>query len=45
MQLYIAGGVHEHGRNCFLIRSDEFNIMLDCGVNVNEEDIYPHLSK
>lgn len=33
MKLYIAGGVYEHGRNCFYIsRDNKCNIMVDCGV-------------
>lgn len=29
---YIAlGGIHEHGRNCFLIQNEKYRILLDCG--------------
>lgn len=31
MKLYIAGGVGEHGRNCFLVSSDSMSFLVDCG--------------
>ncbi|NMD37983.1 MAG: MBL fold metallo-hydrolase [Christensenellaceae bacterium] len=46
MQLYIAGGCGEHGRNCFYIQGDTKNVMIDCGVIVEEGGNigYPELS-
>ena len=37
MQLYIAGGCGEHGRNCFLVEGTQANLLLDCGVMAGEE--------
>lgn len=46
MKLYIAGGVYEHGRNCFYIsRDNERNVMVDCGVKVGSRDYYPILDE
>lgn len=42
MRLTVAGGCHEHGRNCFLIETDNFHLLLDCGVM--DKNIYPSLS-
>lgn len=45
MELYIAGGCGEHGRNCFLVRSDSLCFLVDCGIMAgNTDDPYPHLS-
>ncbi len=44
MSLYIAGGYGEHGRNCFLIEADKYNIMVDCGIMNGCGDPYPKLS-
>lgn len=43
MSLYIAGGYGEHGRNCFLIETEEYNIMVDCGIMNGSRDPYPRL--
>lgn len=46
MQLNIIGGVGEHGRNCFLVKDNDLNFLVDCGVYAdNVNDPYPHLSK
>lgn len=46
MKLYIAGGVYEHGRNCFYIsRDNERNVMVDCGVKAGSTDYYPLLDE
>lgn len=46
MKLYIAGGVYEHGRNCFYIsRENERNVMVDCGVKAGSTDYYPLLDE
>lgn len=46
MQLKIAGGCGEHGRNCFHIKGEETNFLLDCGIlnGTDSEDRFPHLS-
>lgn len=44
MELYIAGGCGEHGRNCFYI-TDKFNsIIIDCGMMTGKKDCYPHIT-
>ncbi len=44
MKLWIAGGVGEHGRNCFYVQGKESNFLIDCGkVADMPEDPYPHL--
>ncbi len=46
MELYLAGGVGEHGRNCFYVQSAKRCFLVDCGVMVSDlEDPYPHLSQ
>ena len=46
MELYIAGGVGEHGRNCFFIKGDKINFLVDCGVMAgDEENPYPRLTE
>ena len=38
------GGGRQVGRNCFLLQTPESRILLDCGINVaNEEEQYPML--
>lgn len=37
------GGINEHGRNCFLIKSENHQILLDCGLS--EEGNLPDFSK
>ncbi len=46
MQLYIAGGCGEHGRNCFYIQNGTNNFMVDCGIIIEEGGNYgyPKLS-
>lgn len=44
MSLYVAGGYGEHGRNCFLIQSEDYNIMIDCGIMNGSANPYPRLS-
>ncbi len=31
MKLMIAGGVGEHGRNCFLVQGETIRFLTDCG--------------
>lgn len=45
MHLHIAGGVGEHGRNCFLLEGSEYNLMVDCGVMAGDENPYPRLTR
>lgn len=44
MRLWIGGGCGEHGRNCFLLEGEKYNIMLDCGVMVGAVEPLPRLS-
>ena len=45
MELYIAGGVGEHGRNCFYVKGDGINFIVDCGIMADDsENPYPRLS-
>ena len=45
MKLWIAGGVGEHGRNCFYVQGKESNFLVDCGKMADmPEDPYPHLT-
>ena len=44
MKLWIAGGIGEHGRNCFYVQGKESNFLVDCGKMADmPEDPYPHL--
>ena len=43
IRLSVAGGIGEHGRNCFLIRQSPFTYILDCGLSQDMFDPYPHL--
>lgn len=45
MELFIAGGVGEHGRNCFLVHGETLSFLVDCGIMADTpDDPYPHLS-
>ena len=44
MKLHIAGGVGEHGRNCFFIEGTQASFIVDCGVMVGSEKPYPNLT-
>ena len=45
MTLFIAGGVGEHGRNCFLVQGDTICFLVDCGVMADTpDDPYPPLT-
>lgn len=45
MELHIAGGVGEHGRNCFLLQGERFCVLVDCGKTADApEDPYPRLT-
>ena len=46
MELMIAGGVGEHGRNCFLIQGNTICFLVDCGKMADTpEDPYPRLTR
>lgn len=46
MELIIAGGVGEHGRNCFLVQGETIRFLVDCGVMADTpEDPYPRLTQ
>jgi predicted metal-dependent RNase len=36
MELYIAGGCSEHGRNCFLVKGENLSFLVDAGLMNNE---------
>ena len=45
MKLYIAGGVGEHGRNCFLVQGEAIRFLVDCGKMADmPNEPYPHLT-
>lgn len=46
MKLLIAGGVGEHGRNCFHVQNEYVSFLVDCGLMAGEEGGgYPHLTR
>lgn len=46
MKLTIAGGVGEHGRNCFLVQGETIRFLLDCGKMADTpRDPYPRLTR
>lgn len=44
MLIHIAGGVGEHGRNCFFTQADTVTIMVDCGIRGGAQPLYPDLT-
>ena len=44
MKVTFAGGVGEHGRNCFLVEGESLSFLVDCGVMVGAAQPYPHLA-
>ncbi len=45
MKLFIAGGVGEHGRNCFLVRGETLSFLVDCGKMADAPEApYPRLT-
>lgn len=44
MELTIAGGCGEHGRNCFYFSNGYHGIIVDCGLKAGDTDCYPHLT-
>ncbi len=46
MKLFVAGGVGEHGRNCFLVQGETIHFLVDCGKMADTpEDPYPRLMR
>ena len=46
MELFIAGGVGEHGRNCFYVQGENMRFLVDCGKMADtSENPYPHLTR
>lgn len=43
MQVTFAGGVGEHGRNCFLVESGGCSFLVDCGILAGAQHPYPAL--
>lgn len=44
MELYIAGGCGEHGRNCFYLQEGEDAFLVDCGLMTGTKEPFPRLS-
>ena len=44
MELFIAGGCGEHGRNCFYVEQNEAAFLVDCGLLAGAEDNLPRLN-
>lgn len=45
MELYIAGGVGEHGRSCFYVQGESICFLVDCGKMADTpENPYPRLN-
>ena len=44
MELYIAGGCGEHGRNCFYLWDRNDAYLIDCGLIAGKKDNLPRLS-
>lgn len=44
MELFIAGGCGEHGRNCFYLEQNGEAFLVDCGLLAGAEDNLPRLN-
>ncbi len=44
MELKIAGGCGEHGRNCFLVDAEETAFLVDCGIMAGSDKPFPRLT-
>jgi len=44
MQIKWLGGAKEVGRSCIYVKDNNFRCLLDCGVKLSSEDMYPELS-
>lgn len=45
MRVFFAGGVGEHGRNCFLVEAQTCAFLVDCGVMAGSNAPYPALTR
>ncbi len=45
MRVTFAGGVGEHGRNCFLVEAVCGAFLVDCGIMAGSSAPYPHLNR
>jgi uncharacterized protein len=44
IRLSFLGGARQVGRSCYLLQTPESRVLLDCGIDVaNEEEAYPYL--
>ena len=44
MEVLIAGGVGEHGRNCFFVKGNRVRFLVDCGKMAGSAQPYPSLT-
>ena len=44
MEFLIAGGVGEHGRNCFFVKGESACFLVDCGKMAGSNQPYPRLT-
>ena len=44
MRVTFAGGVGEHGRNCFLVEGETLSFLVDCGIMAGAQAPYPALT-
>lgn len=44
MELKIAGGCGEHGRNCFFVDAGETAFLVDCGIMAGSDEPFPRLT-
>ena len=44
MEIFIAGGVGEHGRNCFFVQGESCRFLVDCGKMAGSAQPYPRLA-
>ena len=44
MEVFIAGGVGEHGRNCFFVQGESCCFLVDCGKMAGSAQPYPNLT-
>lgn len=44
MDFFIAGGVGEHGRNCFFVKGEKVCFLVDCGKMAGSAQPYPGLT-
>ena len=44
MEVFIAGGVGEHGRNCFFVKGERVCFLVDCGKMAGSAQPYPNLT-